>query len=394
MYKDMILKLEYHKSRILKAFIKQGIFPQQEEIMAKLSEVDERLALFKHYNFQQGELFNDKEMNYCLEMLYNDILFLYKIIEDIYTNKFNAMLLNIEINMNYLEDLAIHFKKRGDEEIKSSSLGNTVFFKSDGWETKVTDETVEVLLGNISFIQGTEISCFANVNNADKKNVLFKFECESDPSKSFNAFPYNYNNDTYIIPGDRTVNEKEFTLQDNFKINSEIVLPTIINMDNDYKILSGKNKIVVTDKATNKIALYDFPTIEKPFVAPSNCYISFYVENKGIIEYNFSHKPLHCNFSLQEGIIQINKDVQKIFLDVDKNFVCYFLLNDNTTAWATYEEGIKDNNKLIYNGLLLTRDFKVKEYVRENILTYKATLKITENDNDEVIDCVYIKEVS
>lgn len=394
MYKDMLLKLEYHKSKILKAFIKQGYFPQQEEVAAKLSEVDERLALFEKYNFEPGELFNTKEMNHCLEMLYNDILFLYKILEDIYINKYNTMLLNIEINMNYLEDLATHFKKRGDEEIKSTSLGNTLFFKSDAWETEIKDETMEVKLGNINLIQGTEISCFANVNNSDKRNVLFKFNCEEDNSKSFFAFPYNYNNDTYIVPGDMTINEKEFTLQSNFNINSEITLPVTVNMNNDYKILAGNNKILVTDKITNEVKVYDFPTSEKPFVAPSNCYISFYIENKGTVEYNFSHRPFHCNFSLQNGLIQITKDVQKIFLDVDKGFTCYFVLDENTKAWSSYEEGIKDNDKLIYDGLLLVRDFKIKEYVRDNVITYNVVLKITEIDNDEVIDCVYIKEVS
>lgn len=394
MYKDMLLKLEYHKSKILKAFIKQGYFPQQEEVAAKLSEVDERLALFEKYNFEPGELFNTKEMNHCLEMLYNDILFLYKILEDIYINKYNTMLLNIEINMNYLEDLATHFKKRGDEEIKSTSLGNTLFFKSDAWETEIKDETMEVKLGNINLIQGTEISCFANVNNSDKRNVLFKFNCEEDDSKSFFAFPYNYNNDTYIVPGDMTINEKEFTLQSNFNINSEITLPVKVNMDNDYKILAGNNKILVTDKITNEVKVYDFPTSEKPFVAPSNCYISFYIENKGTVEYNFSHRPFHCNFSLQNGLIQITKDVQKIFLDVDKGFTCYFILDENTKAWSSYEEGIKDNDKLIYDGLLLVRDFKIKEYVRDNVITYNVVLKITEIDNDEIIDCVYIKEVS
>lgn len=394
MYKDMLMKLEYHKSRILKAFIKQGFFPQQEEIAAKLSQVDERLSLFKKYTFEPGEFFNTKEINHCLEMLYNDILFLYKILEDIYVNKYNTLLLNIEINMNYLEDLATHFKKRGDEEIKSTSLGTTLFFKSDAWETDINNETMEVKLGNISLIQGSEISCFANVNNSDKKNVLFKFTCEEDDSKSFFAFPYNYNNETYIIPGEATVNEKEFVLSDNFNINSEIVLPANVNMDNDYKILSGQNKIMVTDKATNKIKLYDFPTYDKPFVAPSNCYISFYIENKGTIEYNFSHKPFHCNFSLQNGLIQINKNVQKIFLDVDKDFNCYFTLDENTNVWCSYEEGIKDNNKLIYSGVLLSRDFKIKEYVKDNVITYNTVLKITDIDNDEVIDCVYIKEVN
>ena len=70
-------------------------------------------------------------MNHCLKMLYNDILFLYKIIEEIYTDKYNSLLLNVEIHMNYLESLATHFKKRGDEEIKGTSLGKTIFFKSN-----------------------------------------------------------------------------------------------------------------------------------------------------------------------------------------------------------------------------------------------------------------------
>ena len=393
MYKDMLLKLEYHKSKILQAFIKQGYFPTQDEISSKLSQIDERIALFESYNFEPGENFNAKEMNHCLKMLYNDILFLYKIIEEIYTQKYNSLLLNVEIQMNYLEGLATHFKKRGDEEIKGTSLGKTLFFKSDSWETDIKDETMEVALGNIELIQGSEISCFANVNNADKKNVLFKFNCE-DSSKSFTAFPYNYNNETYIVPGYMTVNEKEFSMQEQFNINSEIVLPVKVNMDNDYKIIGGQNKIIVTDKLTNEIKIYDFPTSEKPFVAPSNCYISFYIENKGTIEYSFSNKPLHCNFSIQDGMIQITKDIQKIFLDVEKGFNCYFTLNEDAKAWACYEEGIKDNDKLIYDGLLLVRDFKIKEYVKDKKTTYNVTLKINEIDNDEVIDCVYIKEVS
>ena len=63
MYKDMLLKLEYHRERILKAFIKQGYFPKQEEIASKLSKIDERIALFKKYNFEPDELFNQKKMN-------------------------------------------------------------------------------------------------------------------------------------------------------------------------------------------------------------------------------------------------------------------------------------------------------------------------------------------
>ena len=36
MYKDMILKLDYHKKHIIKSFIKRGYFPKSEEIANKL----------------------------------------------------------------------------------------------------------------------------------------------------------------------------------------------------------------------------------------------------------------------------------------------------------------------------------------------------------------------
>ena len=51
LYKDMLLKLEYHRNQILKSFIKQGYFPKKDEINAKLSLIDERIALFKSYTF-------------------------------------------------------------------------------------------------------------------------------------------------------------------------------------------------------------------------------------------------------------------------------------------------------------------------------------------------------
>ena len=92
LYKDMLLKLEYHRNQILKSFIKQGYFPKKDEINAKLSLIDERIALFKSYTFMPGELFNHKEVNHALEMLYNDIAFLYKVLEVIYIEKYNSML--------------------------------------------------------------------------------------------------------------------------------------------------------------------------------------------------------------------------------------------------------------------------------------------------------------
>lgn len=392
LYQDMLLKLEYHRNNILQAFIKQGYFPNKEEINNKLALIDDRIALFKSYKFQPGELFNHKEVNHALEMLYNDIAFLYKVLEVIYTEKYNKMLLSLETHMVHLETLAEHFKKRADEEIKGTSLGKTLLFKTSDWEIDVKDESLEVYVGTLDLIQGSEISCFANINNTDKRNIVFKFKAE-DSADDFTALPYNYNNDTYLVPGEITVKEEELTLSDSFNLNSEIVIPYEVNTDNDYKILAGKNKIVVTDKETGAISVVDFPTSDNPLTVSRNSFISFFIENKGTLEYNFNKRPFHTNFSIQDGTIQINKDIQKIFLDVEKDFICYFTLDDDMNVWATKEDAIIDNKSLIYDGMLLTRDFKIKEYVKDKTTRYNIYVSITEMDNDEVIDCIYIKEV-
>lgn len=392
MYKDIIYKLDYHKKHIIDSFIKKGYFPTSEEISNKLEQVDTRLALFKKYNFSPGENFNTKEINYMIEMLYKDIVFLYNILEDIQINEYNKLLLNIEAHLSNLESLAVHFKKRANEEINGTSLGKTLLFKTDGFNINVNDDNVEVEVGELELTQGSEISCFANINNTDKRNIFFKFEA-SDSDYNFTALPYNYNNDTYIVPGEITTKDTEITLNDNFNINSEIKIPFPTNIKNNYKILGGKEKMIVTDKTTNAIKVMDIPTYEKPFVATSNCFISFYVEGKGTIEYNFNKKPLHSNFSIQNGNINIENDIQKIFLDVEEGFICYFEFNNDCTAWSTMVNALVYEKYLVYNGILLVRDFKIKEYVRDKSTKYNIKVIINEADNDEVIDCIYVKEV-
>lgn len=329
MYKDLILKLEYHKKEIINSFIKKGYFPNTEEINNRLERINTRIALFEKYNFTPGEKFDTKQINHMLEMLYKDIVILYKILEEIQTNELNKLILNIETHMTNLESLSNHYKKRANEEINGTSLGKTLLFKTSDFELEVNDDNLKVLVGELELTQGSEISCFANINNTNKQNILFKFK-SNDSKYDFTALPYNYNNDTYIVPGEIAIKDTEITLNEDFNINSDIKIPFETNINNDYKILGGKGKMVITDKETNAIRVVDIPTYDKPFVANRNCFISFYVEGKGLIEYNFNKKPLHSNFSVQNGAINIDKDIQKIFLDVDEGFICYFTFNNDS----------------------------------------------------------------
>lgn len=392
MYKDILLKLDYHRKHIINAFVKRGYFPKSEEINNKLEQIDARIALFKSYNFVAGEKFNAKEINHMIDMLYTDITFLYKVLEEIQIKEYNKILLNLETHLSSLESLATHYKKRANEEINGTSLGKTLLFKTDNWDVDMNDDGVQINIGELELIQGSEISCFANINNTDKKNVIFKFEAEN-PKYSFTALPYNYNNDTYLVPGEIAIKNEEIKLDSNFNINSEINIPFKTNLKNSYKILGGKNKMIVTDKTTNVIKVMDIPTYEKPYRATANCFISFYVEGKGVVEYNFNKKPLHSNFSIQNGNINIDKDIQKVFLDVEEGFICYFNFNNDSNIYATLENAIVYEKYLVYNGTILVRDFKVKEYVKDKTTKYRIKVIINETDNDEEIDSIYIKEV-
>ena len=49
------------------------------------------------------------------------------------------------------------------------------------------------------------------------------------------------------------------------------------------------------------------------------------------------------------------------------------------------------NSKYIHSNLAIRY---LKEYVRDKSTKYNVYVSITEMDNDEVIDCIYIKEVN
>ena len=52
------------------------------------------------------------------------------------------------------------------------------------------DDSVSVDIGELELVQGSEISCFANINNTNKKNIVFEFNA-SDSKYNFLALPYN-----------------------------------------------------------------------------------------------------------------------------------------------------------------------------------------------------------
>lgn len=393
MYKDMVLKLIYHKEQLIKQFIKRGYFPRNDEVNAKLTDIDNRLAIFKHMAFMPGEKLDVHKLNYLLKAIYIDFTFLYKVLDQLAKDELQSLYNYTETHMNYLVDLAKTYGDRASEEISSTTLGTTVFFQSTNFNVDTHDEKITVSLGQIELTQGKKIGCFANINNIEQSNVKFIFD-SSTAEYDFEALPYNYNETYYDVPGTRTVKEYKLILDRSTIVTGTVKIPIEkISFDNDYFIQGGSDYMMVTDKVTGRKSIVPFCHVDNPFYANNNCYITFFVSDVDMIEYNFNKKPLHTNFSLQNGIIKMENNINKVFLDVDEGFTCYFNTGKGK-VFADSEEAIIEKDHLLYTPHMDLRDFEIREFINSNKTKYDVKVTMTsKTEADMVIENIYIKEL-
>ena len=391
-YKDMLEKARFYKKQVIQSFIKQGYFPSDEEIQTALSDIDMRSALLETYLSAKGSLFNTKEINFMFECIYKDLNILYTVLEDILLNEYNKLKLDVEAQITELEQKVYNLKCRMNEEINSTTLGTTIFFKANNWESETNDNTTVISLGELDLINGSEIALFANINNIEADSVYFKLESETD---TIYALPYNYNNDVYTMPGKLGVNRFAFKIRDDLKVNGNIEI-TLNDLDyrNEYKILGGQNLMKVTYKDSNIVSYEPFASFDRPFSTDKDCYIEFYMIDNSSITYDFNIAPNHTNFALNDGTIVSNKTITKVFIDAPSGFVCRFRL-DEGEIWSSCIDGIiQNNNTLLYTGDWDLKDFQILEIVKSKSTKYKISL-ILKSDKTIInyINNVYIKEV-
>ena len=397
-YKDMLEKLKYHKNNIINAFIRKNYYPSNDEIQAKLQLVDSRLALFESYISKPGSYMNIKELNYCFEMIAKDIEILYTVLENILVNEFSALNVFIEASLSELEAKADYYRKRCTEEIYSTTLGTTILFQGNSWNIVENNEVNIIDLGTMNLIEGMEIACFAEINNLDKNDIVFKFEC-NDPDKSFYALPYNYNNNSYKVPGKISVNEYQLIMPQTSIVEDYIPINYKMNFENKYKIAGAVGGMQVTYRSTGEVFLYKFANVDNAFVAPEDCFVEFFVvDGNGsapYMEYSFTEEPISTNFSLQNGLIPLEKDIVKISIECQKDLGMFFMVPEGTVYAAVDDPVIVNKETMLFKGNWNIRDFVLREYVRTNTTSYriKVYIKSTENIAGN-IESIYIKDVT
>lgn len=398
-YKDMIEKLKFHKNNIINSFIKKGYYASESEIQNKLSDVDARLALFESYITKSGNYMNVKELNYCFEMIAKDIEILYKILEDILIKDYASLSVFVEAALTELEAKSEYCRKRCSEEINSTTLGTTVYFKANAWDISEEDEVTTINLGSIQLIEGMEISCFTNIDGIGESEVVFQFE-NNDPEKSFLALPYNYNENSYKVPGEISVNKYPLIMPTTAVTTDYIPITYEINFSNKYKIAGAEGGMQVTYKNSGETHLFKFANIDNAFVAPEDCIVEFFILDGNKVdgmtmEYSFTEAPISTNFSLQNGEIALDKEAVRIMVECQKGLGMFFNVPAGT-VYASLEEPVIVNKKtLLYKGNWNIRDFVLREYVRTNTIMYDVNVYVKSTDSIiGKIDSIYIKEVT
>ena len=394
-YQDMLAKAKFYKKKVLQSFVKQGYFPNDEEIQAALSDIDTRSALLETYLSAKGSLFNTKEINYMFECIFKDLNILYEVLNEILINQYNKLKLDVEARLIEMEQKATNLKRRMDEEINGTALGTTIFFKSNQWEPETNDDVTIIPLTQMKLIDGSRIALFANINNIAADSVYFQFDALDGSNNRFFGLPYNYNEDVYTVPGNLGINRYELNMNGKLIVNGNVeIMLDDVDYDNDYKILGGKMMMKVTYKDDDTVVYEPFADNTRSFIATRDCYIEFFMLDDTIIKYNFNMAPNHTNFALNDGVITSTNTITKVFIDAPKDFVCNFGIEKGEVWSLCIDALIKNNRTILYTGDWTLRDFLILEFVKSYKTEYKISLILKSNDNIvDYIDNVYIKEV-
>ena len=391
-YLDVEKKLKLHKEMLLKEFISKGIYPDNNIINSRLRNIDMHLSVFKHHNVVDGNRFNTDEYNIAIKSIYEDlaILFniLYKLTEEEYYNQRHF----IGSYTSELESIVDTYKKRADFENNSTAFGKTLLFQNNEFQIKEDNSTTIIKMNNIKLAEATRIACFANVNNVHTSDLSFQFRRGDEVIM---IPPYNMNNETLVIPGQKIMNTYNFELQEDQEIKGPVILEinTTPSTKNEYDVLCGKNKMLVSNTETNYYKVEETPASLGSYMTTEKSFINFYVVNGNSISFKFNKKPLATNFPLDDQKVTGLKHIQHFFIEADKDFAFEIEL-DKGEIYSIKEDGIVNNNKLYYAGATEIKDFYIIENIRGEEHEYEATLKIFNNNSDDYdIESLVIKEM-
>lgn len=396
MYKDIATKISFHKERIIKEFIKKGIYPNDKLIAERMSSIDTGLSYLQPDKILPGEYFDVPAYNTMIDMLWRDLELLYKLLYEITIKEYTTLRSFVDTHLDELESIANKYKLKAEQEVNSTSLGKTILFKSDSFDLHTQNAVTVVDLGEVKVNKGSRVACYMNANNIEPEKIVFGFkQGESEP---LYVSAYNYNQDSIVIPGQLEM--KSYTTT--FPADQILSGPAQMNLgdnkaseNNSYVILAGKNKMLVKkfDTRYSQI-IQEVPTNLNMASFDKHSYIDFYVVGGSSITFRFNKKPISTNFPLDNYRVENLNHIHHFFIECEAGFSFDFELGDGGDVYAIKERGTINNEKLYFSRSIEVRDFLIEEYKVGQTTAYHAFVKVINDDGDPVdIESVMIKEL-
>jgi hypothetical protein len=391
-YKDIEEKIKFHKERIIRDFIKKGIYPSNVLIAELLNEIDQSIALFVHDDIEEGSNFDTSKYNNELNLIYKDLKILYDILYKVTIEDYISLKAFADSHMLELESVSEMYKKKAEMEINSTSLGNTILFKHGSFNVNTDTNPLVLNLGTVKVNKGSVVSCIVNANNVPADSVTFNLSKENEV---LTANAYNYNGDQITIPG--AVNIKTYTTtipeDKNAKVPVKMDIDSSTSDLSTYAIFAAKNSILLKNynNITQKTVSLNVLN-QSSFYLQNRCYIDFYIVGGNTITFKFNKKPISANFPLDNYIVSNLNRVHHFVIEGDIGFALSFEI-DKGDVYAIKDNGYKMNDELYFSKLDGIKDFYIEEYSVGEPDEYNAYISIKDCDDTIGVETVMIKEL-
>lgn len=392
MYKDIAEKYKIQKELIIQRFVDRGIYPSDQLIKSHIDNIDLSLPLLYVEEAIPGVCFDAELYNKLVNSIYMDLKILYKILFELTVKDYTLTKAYCDTHLEDLERKVNFYLSKSTEEVASTSIGKTIYFKSDSFDIKQNNASTIIYLGDIEITNGSDISCFITGNGLNLSHIIFSLTAD----QSYYVTPYNVNNDFFKEPHEQSIKLIPYTPTKT--ITSDAIIPMQVedlNSDNVYTILGGKNLITVKQFGELTKQVYkNAPTSFNMMGFNEKSYIDFYVIGGKSISFRLNKTPVSTNFPIQNEKISLTNYIEHFFIECDAGFAFDFEL-DGGTVYASKEKGIIKDKKLYYPKSTQINDFLIIEQGCSNKTKYSVTCEITDNNYSvSNIDTIYIKELS
>ncbi len=336
MYIDQKKKIEYYRKLIMDTIAKTGSYPAPSLVQDRLNDIDASLSIYRMNYKSSGDTFDTDEYNNSLNNIYQDLLILYQSVYELSVKDYNELKTEIDRELQDLETMAQKCYRRSELET-TNTFGKTLFFQASGFKQEYESGIITIPIDTITTHEQATLACIVDGADTLQYDSMY-FEINDKRVK-----PYNYNSDTYKVPGNDNVNTYAYTITDEKKSSTfPFTIDKFMPIEKaTYKILSGKNSVVFYD--TQK---YNSTSLTKEsnmsLRIAKNGIVTFYVYNAKNISFEFNKEPTSKNF--KENTITTPDMIQKIRLVVETGTV--FNVITDGTIYAYYDAGFISDNIL------------------------------------------------